>query len=79
MIKGIASTNSPGDVVEFDAGEIAKRDFAPRSDWSAMSETDHFVQFYETDGFLMGSLSGFIGTAISSGHAAIVIATPEHR
>jgi signal transduction histidine kinase/ActR/RegA family two-component response regulator len=79
LIKGNANTNPPTDVIELDPAEIAKWDFAPCSDWSAMSDTDHFVQFYETDGFLLGSLSGFIGTALTSGQAAIVIATQEHR
>jgi signal transduction histidine kinase/ActR/RegA family two-component response regulator len=58
---------------------IAKLNFAPDSHWSAMSDTDHFVQFYETDGFLLNCLSGFIGSAIKSQDAAIVIATEAHR
>jgi hypothetical protein len=37
------------------------------------------VQFYEADGFLLNSLSGFIGTAINSGDAALVVATKAHR
>src|SRR5687768_5438153 len=53
--------------------------FAPRTDWSAMGETDHFVQFYEADGFLLNSLSGFIGTALKVGEGAIVVATKAHR
>ena len=44
-----------------------------------MGETEHFVQFYEADGFLLNSLSGFIGTALKSGEGAIVIATKAHR
>src|SRR5687768_17959616 len=53
--------------------------FAPRTDWSAMGATEHFVQFYEADGFLLNSLSGFIGTALKSNEGAIVIATKAHR
>jgi signal transduction histidine kinase/ActR/RegA family two-component response regulator len=53
--------------------------FAPHTDWSAMGETEHFVQFYEADGFLLNSLSGFIGTALKAGEGAIVIATKAHR
>src|SRR6185503_8126885 len=53
--------------------------YGPRADWSQMHDTDHFVQFYEADGFLLNSLSGFIGSAISSGDGAIVIATESHR
>jgi len=67
------------EVVQIDSGEIAKWNFAPCSDWSSMSDTDHFVQFYEADGFLLNSLSGFIGSAIKSGDGAIVLATKEHR
>lgn len=79
MFKVNANSNSPRDVMQLDTAEIAKWNFAPRSDWTAMSETDHFVQFYETDGFLLNSLSGFIGTAINDGQGAVVIATQEHR
>ncbi|HSS22319.1 MAG TPA: ATP-binding protein [Pyrinomonadaceae bacterium] len=44
-----------------------------------MSDTEHFVQFYEADEFLLNSLSGFVGKALTSGDAAVVIATPDHR
>ena len=53
--------------------------FAPRSDWTAMGDTDHFVQFYEADGFLLNSLSGYVGTALRTGEVAIVVATKAHR
>src|SRR5688572_347809 len=66
-------------MIQLDSDDISKWDFAPRSDWTEMSDTDHFVQFYEADGFLLNSLSGFVGNAINSGDAAIVIATREHR
>jgi hypothetical protein len=36
---------------------------------------EHFVQFYETDSFLINSIRQYIG----GGDAAVVIATPEHR
>jgi PAS domain S-box-containing protein len=39
----------------------------------------HLVQFYEDDGFLVQSLRRFIGSALTGGAAALVIATPEHR
>ncbi len=52
---------------------------APRSDWSETNDEDHFVQFYESDGFLLNSLSGFIGSAINNGLPAVVVATKAHR
>ncbi len=49
-----------------------------RSLWE-MSESEHFVQFYETDAFLLDSLSGFIDTGLAEGGACIVLATKAHR
>ena len=60
-------------------GDIAILNFAPRTDWSEMSDTEHFVQFYDTDAFLLNSLGGFIGTALKAGHGAIAVATQAHR
>lgn len=39
----------------------------------------HVVHFYAEDGFLLDSLSRYIGTALGGGDAALVIATQEHR
>ncbi|MEO6320096.1 MAG: MEDS domain-containing protein, partial [Polaromonas sp.] len=39
----------------------------------------HEVQFYEHESFLISRVSHFLGAALSAGHAAVVIATPEHR
>lgn len=78
MIKSDSIRNSFGEA-QPDTTDVAKWKYAPRSDWAEMSDTDHFVQFYEADGFLLNSLTGFIGKAITSGDAAIVVATPAHR
>ena len=40
---------------------------------------DHFVQFYESDDFLVESISTFIGGGLGAGEAGIVIGTAEHR
>ncbi|HKO98228.1 MAG TPA: ATP-binding protein [Pyrinomonadaceae bacterium] len=67
------------DVIRFNSDELAKFNLAPRADWSEMNATEHFVQFYEADRFLLNSLSGFIGAAINSGEAAVVVATQPHQ
>ena len=77
----INPTNNPAavpDAIQNNSEEITWN-FAPNTDWSAMGDTEHFVQFYEADGFLLNSLSGFIGNALKSGDGAIVVATREHR
>jgi len=42
-------------------------------------DTGHIAQFYETDEFLLKSLSEFIGAGLKGGEAAIVVATRAHR
>ena len=45
----------------------------------AHGEMAHVVQFYEDDAFLRDSVARFVGTGLSAGEAAVVIATREHR
>ena len=47
--------------------------------WNDMHPSEHLVQFYETDDFLLDALSDFIGAGLGSGAACIVIATQAHR
>ena len=59
--------------------DITKRKLAPRSHWSEMSASEHFVQFCETDAFLIHSVSEFIGAGLRAEDACIVLATKPHR
>jgi signal transduction histidine kinase len=58
---------------------LTVRELAPRGDRSELRESEHFVQFYETDRFLVETLSEFIGAGLGAGEAAIVVATQAHR
>ena len=42
-------------------------------------DSNHFVQFYETEKGLLESLCSFIGEGLLAGESAIVVATSEHR
>jgi PAS domain S-box-containing protein len=44
-----------------------------------MSQSEHFVQFCETDAFLVNSLYEYIGTGLRAGEVCIVVATQPHR
>jgi signal transduction histidine kinase len=44
-----------------------------------VAETEHVVQFYEQDAFLLDEVAAYLGAALREGGACIVIATPEHR
>lgn len=79
MSKAINNDVSVREMIPPDTTNLTGQDFAPLSHWSEMSESEHFVQFYETDGFLLNSLSGFVGAGLRAGEAVIVIATKEHR
>lgn len=48
-------------------------------DWSDVGEREHFVQFYESEAFLLASVAGFIGAGLQGGDASIVISTAGHR
>jgi hypothetical protein len=52
---------------------------APHVDWNAVRGAEHFVQFYESDEFLVEAACGFVGAALRDGEIAIVVATPDHR
>jgi len=50
-----------------------------RSEKSHISQSGHFVQFCETDAFLINSVSDFIGTGLRAEEVCIVVATQLHR
>jgi PAS domain S-box-containing protein len=58
--------------------DITRRKLAPYLAWSEISASDHFVQFYETDNFLLEAMSAFIGMGLGAGEPCIVVATEEH-
>src|SRR5690348_11453709 len=47
--------------------------------WNDLEPGSHSVQFYRKDEFLAEEVSRFLGAALGSGDAAIVIATKAHR
>lgn len=71
--------NCVSEIIQDQPGDVGAWNLAPHTDWRRMSDSEHFVQFYEADGVLLNSLSGFIGTAINSGDGALVVATGAHR
>ena len=62
-----------------DLSTLTDESFAPQVDWTKMGDSEHFVQFYENDDYLIESVSGFVGAALKAGECSIVAATPEHR
>jgi signal transduction histidine kinase/CheY-like chemotaxis protein len=73
------SGNCFSETIQGNPDDVSGWNVAPQTDWRGMSGSEHFVQFYEEDGYLLNSLSGFIGSAINSGDGALVVATGDHR
>ncbi|MBV9209069.1 MAG: MEDS domain-containing protein [Acidobacteria bacterium] len=61
------------------AADGGLQEFAPRADWGAMCEAEHFVQFYDQDVFLLTSLGEYACAGLGADEACIVVATKEHR
>jgi len=77
LIKSNSNGNTGKQTVQ--SMDVTKWNYAPCTNWAEMGDTEHFVQFYEADGFLLNSLSGFIGRAIDADDGALVVATHAHR
>jgi hypothetical protein len=45
----------------------------------AATHHEHFVQFYDQDEYLLDEVSYFLAAGLQSGHAGLVIASPQHR
>jgi signal transduction histidine kinase len=58
---------------------VPRPDYTAVARWGEPGHTAHTVQFYGEDISLIEELSGFIGAALGTGDAAVVIATKEHR
>jgi hypothetical protein len=48
-------------------------------DWRGAGPTDHFVQFYRTDDYLIECLASYVAEGLWNHDVAVVIATPAHR
>jgi signal transduction histidine kinase/CheY-like chemotaxis protein len=77
LIKSDSNGNTGKQTVQ--SMDLTKWNYAPCTNWAEMGDTEHFVQFYEADAFLLNSLSGFIGRAIDANDGALVVATKTHR
>jgi PAS domain S-box-containing protein len=59
--------------------DITERKLTQRLMWSDSDATEHSVQFYETDEFLVDALRESVRASLAAGDACIVIATSSHR
>ena len=79
MIKAKDSGSLVGEALQSETDDVIIWNMAPHTDWSEMGQSDHFAQFYESDAFLLNSLSAFVSAGLRSGDAVIIVATKKHR
>src|SRR4249920_1712651 len=58
-----------------DLSALSDESITPQVDWSKIGDSEHFVQFYENDEFLIESAAGFIGAALGEGGSGVVAVT----
>ena len=76
MFEAVDRSLSGRGVTQSDDGSDAA---ASLVDCNGMSESEHFVQFYEADGFLLDSLGGYVCTGLGADETVVVVATEAHR
>ena len=78
LIKANNNGHSVQDLVQHNQEDILTL-LAPGLKWNEIAQGEHFAQFYDTDAFLLNSLSNFVSAGLSGGDAVIVVATKAHR
>lgn len=58
--------------------DIERQERAPFVNWSQIYASEHFIQFYENDAYLLNTLSEFIGVGLEEGDGGVVFATRKH-
>ena len=59
--------------------ELRAAQYAPLTLWSDIRGPKHFVQFYESDAFLIHSMADYVTNGLKAGETCIVAATEKHH
>jgi hypothetical protein len=63
---------------QVEAGSRRSKYSAPKSYWSDVKESQHFVQFYKSDAYLVTSVAEYVLEGLKNGDTCIVAATQKH-
>ncbi|HEU5381106.1 MAG TPA: PAS domain S-box protein [Ktedonobacteraceae bacterium] len=74
-----AAGQDPVSVETRNSDNFLDQGIAPYRLESNVGSSDHLVQFYETDEFLLETVSSYIGSGLGAGNSCVIIATPAHR
>jgi hypothetical protein len=59
-------------------GERMSHRMAPTCDWTDMGPDAHFVQFFESDSFIVNEVSEYVLHGLKTGETCVVVATKSH-
>jgi len=59
--------------------ELRAAQYAPLTLWSDIRGPKHFVQFYQSDAFLIHSMADYVTNGLKAGETCIVAATEKHH
>jgi len=79
LVQAIGEGNSTHVISTHGAYGVEYGGHAPAARRAETGERDHFVQFYESDEFLIDSLSGYVREGLEAGDACVVVAVPSRR
>jgi PAS domain S-box-containing protein len=67
-----------GSVSDNPSGPATKKQ-ARYMDWNEVADSEHIVQFYDSDEFFVNSLHSYVASGLKAGQACVVVLTAEHR
>ena len=76
MDKGITNKTGVRDNI---SAAVRYDDVLPHFHTLQPKDSEHFVQFYESDDFLLNSLTKFVSEGLDAGDVCLIVATKEHR
>jgi signal transduction histidine kinase len=79
VVQSLSNDESARGVVAGDALRASAGEIAPRPGWAEPSGDGHLVQFYESDEFLLDTLSDFLAAGLDEGDTCLVVAKSGRR
>jgi len=79
LVQALGEGSSTHGLNTHDTRGVESGAHAPAVCRAETGERDHFVQFYESDDFLIESLGGYVREGLETGDACVVVATPARR
>ena len=78
MVNSRQNFDLNGDIVTAGHTDMVNKRMTPNADWSNMTRTDHFVQFYEKEDHIINSVAEYVSHGIKVGETCIVAAPSDH-